>query len=180
VKLFAAFLLLLAADDFSSIRRKLDQIEQDRLPRGASVFMSLQELNAFARAQAQAIAPKAVHDVHLELGTGGATGSARIDFVELKKIGGGQSNWLLEKFLQGERPVKAIVRIQSRNGEARVDVDRVEVSGIVIQGAGLQFLIQNYVIPQFPDAKVEQWFPLAHHIDRVEVRPSGVTVIIGQ
>jgi hypothetical protein len=180
VRFLAAFLLLVAADDYSSFRQKLDRIYSDRLRPGTRVFLSTQELNAFAGEEARVIAPKAVHDVRLELGPGSATATARIDFVELNKIGGGQTNWLMEKFLQGERPVKVMAHLQSRNGQARVDVDKVEVSGIAIEGSGLQFLIQNYVIPQFPDAKVGQWFTMAHHVDRLEVGPAGVTAVIGK
>ena len=54
--------------------------------------------------------------------------SARIDFLELNKAFGGQPNWMIEHLFQGVRPVKVTMKIQTRNGQARVDVDRVEDS----------------------------------------------------
>jgi hypothetical protein len=44
----------------------------------------------------------------------------------------------------------------------------------------LDYLIENYVIPQFPDAKVGRPFELAHRIDRLEVKPNAVGVVVGK
>jgi hypothetical protein len=180
VKLLWVFLLLLAADDFESIQRKMDDIVKDRVKPGQRVYMSSRELNAYEAAQAQAIAPKAIHGAKLQLGEGSGTASAMIDFLELNKARGGTSNWMMDKILEGERSVKVSVHVQSKNGMARVDVDRVEIGGAAIQGSALDFMIQKYVIPQFPDAKADQWFALAHNMDHFEIHPSGVTVVIGK
>jgi hypothetical protein len=177
---FWALLLFLASDDYSSIRRKMDDIEKDRLKPGSHVFLSLRELNSYLQAQVATIAPKAVRDAKLVLSEGSGTATAMINFLELNKARGGTSNWLMDKLLDGERPVKVSVHVQTGNGKARVNVDRVEVGGAVMQGGALEFLIQNYVVPQFPDAKVDQWFTMAHHMDHLEIHPSGVTVVIGQ
>jgi hypothetical protein len=180
VKLIAALLLFWLIDDLASIQRKFDLIENEQLPRGSRVVLTSAELNAFARSAAHDIAPKGVRDLNLVLGTGNATGTASIDFLELNKLRGGSSNWLLEKMLTGERPVKVIAHMQSANGRARVDVDRVEVGGAAVEGAALQFLIEHYVVPEFPNAKVAQWFPLEHHMDHLEIRPQAVTVVIAK
>jgi hypothetical protein len=71
-------------------------------------------------------------------------------------------------------------RIRSASGTATVDVQRVEISGITVQGRLLDFLIHNYLQPMFPDAKVGQPFALGHHMERWEVQPSAVGVIIGR
>ena len=178
--LLVALLLFLGRDDFSSIQKKMDDIEKDHLKPGSRVFLPLRELNAYEQAQAVAIAPTAIRNARLELFEGSGTATAMVNFLELNKARGGASNWLMDKLLEGERPVKVTVHVQSNNVKARVDVDRVEIGGAAIQGAALDFLIQNYVIPQFPDAKIDQWFPLAHHMDHFEIHPSGVTVVIGK
>ena len=56
----------------------------------------------------------------------------------------------------------------------------VEISGVTIDGKMLDYLIQHYLIPQFPEAKVGQPFELAHHIDHLEVKPEAVGVVLGQ
>jgi hypothetical protein len=180
VSLLWICLLLFGADDFTSIQRKMDDIVKEHLKPGSRVYMSLKELNAYEQAQAVAIAPKAIRNAKVELGEGSGTASAMVDFLELNKERKGASNWLMDKILEGERPVKVSLHIQSHNGQARVDVDRVEIGGAAMQGPALDFLIQHYVTPQFPDAKVEQWFTLAHHMDHFEVHPAGVTIVLSK
>ena len=82
--------------------------------------------------------------------------------------------------LDGERPVTITIRIRSANGTATVDVESVEVSGVTIEGPMLDFLIRNYVMAAYPAAKIGQPFDLGHRIERLEVQPSAVGVIIGR
>jgi hypothetical protein len=44
----------------------------------------------------------------------------------------------------------------------------------------LDYLIRNYLLPNYPQAKVGQWFELGHRMDRLEIKPAGVTVVIGR
>jgi hypothetical protein len=86
----------------------------------------------------------------------------------------------LQKLLAGEHPVRVTARIKSGAGRAVVDVEKVEISGVTIDGKMLEYLIQNFLIPQFPEAKVGRPFELAHRIDRLEVQPDAVGVIVGR
>ena len=80
----------------------------------------------------------------------------------------------------GERPVAVTARIRSGGGQATVDVEKVEISGIAMNGATLDFLIHNFVLPLYPDAAVGRPFPLGHRIDRLDVQGRGVTVIFAR
>ena len=91
---------------------------------------------------------------------------------------GDAPNWLLSKLLEGDRPVTVTARIESARGRVRVDVERVQISGVPVEGRTLDFLIQEYVIPAHPDAKVSQWIPLRHRMDRIEIAPQTVTVVL--
>jgi hypothetical protein len=82
--------------------------------------------------------------------------------------------------LDGERPVKVTARLESSGGRAQVDVQSVEISGMTIDGPVLDFLIRNYLLSNFPSAKVGERFELGHRIDRIEVRPAAVSVVIGR
>ncbi len=172
--------LLLISPEYISIQKKFDKIEHERYRLGSRVFLSIQELNAFARQQALEIAPGGVHALQFSLYEDTGTAMARINFLELNKARGGQSNWLMDQLFQGERTVKVVVRIQTRNGQARVDVNRVEVAGAAVEGAALKFLIDHYVIPEFPDVKISKWFPLSYRVDHLDSRPEGITVFIGK
>jgi hypothetical protein len=86
----------------------------------------------------------------------------------------------MKNLFAGERPVTVKVRFDSRNRRARVDVDRVEVSGVPIEGATLDFLIQTWLRPTFPDVKINQWFDLQYRVDRFTVQPAGASIFIGK
>jgi hypothetical protein len=116
----------------------------------------------------------------VDLGAGSATGSAIIDFLKLRQASGKASGWVMQKLLAGERQVRVTARIKSGSGRAVVDVERVEISGVTIDGKMLDFLIENYLIPQFPEAKIGQPFELAHRVDRLEVAPDAVGVVLGR
>lgn len=180
MRLLAAILFVWLADDLTSFQKKLDDINNEKVPRGARIVLTSAEINAFARNAARDIAPRAVHDLKLVLGSGNATGTARVDFLELNKARGGSSNWLMERMFAGERTVKVIAHMQTSEGRGRVDVDRVEVGDVAVDGPALQFLIDHYVVPEFPNAKVGQWFKLEHHVDHLEIKPEAVTVVIAK
>src|ERR1019366_3978319 len=107
-----------------------------------------------------------------------ATGAALIDFGKLERSAGRQPGWLMSKLLDGERPVSVAARIRSSAGRATVDIQRVEISGIAIDGRTLEFLIQNFLIPMYPDAVIGRPFELGHGIDRLDVSPSAVAVLL--
>ena len=44
----------------------------------------------------------------------------------------------------------------------------------------LDFLVQNVLIPLYPDAAVGKPFDLGHRIEQVNVRPAGVSILIGR
>jgi hypothetical protein len=176
-----AFLILFAAavgfayDNYLSAKQKIDAIEADRLRAGARVILSYPELDAWAAREA----PDGVRNLRIQVTTRGvATGSALIDFAKVQRAQGHPPGWLMAKLLEGERPVSVTARIRSSAGAATVDVERVEISGVVIDGRTLDFLIQNVLLPLYPGAVIGKPFELGHRIDHLEVAPSAVAVAI--
>ena len=166
-----------AFDFYSSVRQKFDLISSDHLRPGARIELSAAELNAYALHEV----PPGVRNPKLQLlARGEVTGSAMVDFGKVRRAQGDQPGWLMSKLLDGERPVSVTVRIHSSGGTAKVDVLRVDVSGIEIDGKVLDFLIQNVLLPLYPNAMVGRAFGLSHRIDRLEVGPAGVSVVIGR
>ena len=166
-----------AYTDYASAKYKLDLIESDRLRPGSRVELTARELNAYAQHEA----PPGVRNPRVEIAAPGlATGSAVIDFNELQRAQGHPPGWLMSKLLEGERPISVTARVTSANGQARVDVERVTVSGVEIDGSTLDFLIHNFLLALYPEAAVDRPFDLSHRIERLEVHPSGVDVVIGR
>ena len=162
-----------AYTDYASCRQKFTLIESERLPSGSHISLSSQELTAYAAT----ILPPGVRDPQLRLTAPGiATGSALVDFGKLRRAQGYHPGWLISKLLDGERPVSVTAHIRSDNGQATVDVERVEVSGVTIDGSTLDFLIRNFLLALYPDAAIGRPFELGHHIRKLDVQPRGVTV----
>jgi hypothetical protein len=165
--------------DSQSAFRKLESIEAGKVPRGSRVSFSRQEIDGWLQESARYHVPHGLNNLRLDLTAGRATAYANIDFLKVQQAtSGGDPGWLLKNLFAGERPVVVTARFDSANGRARVDVERVEISGVPIQGAALNFVIANYVRPTFPDVKVDEWFELHFGVDRFTVAPSGVVVFL--
>ncbi len=165
-----------AYDAYSSARQKFDLIASDRLRPGARLTVSGAELDAYVAHEA----PAGVRQPHVEIPAPGiATGSAIIDFARLRSAQGHPPGFLLSLLLAGERPVSVTARIHSADGQATVEVQKVEIGGMEMEGATLDFLIQNFLLPLYPDAAVGQPFALGHHIQKLDVQPGAVGVVIG-
>jgi len=83
----------------------------------------------------------------------------------------------MRQLLQGEHPVTVTARIDSGNGHATVNVQSVDISGMTLKpDAGLYD--PELSLPYYPDAKVGQPFELSHNIDRLDVQPARVDVIV--
>jgi hypothetical protein len=177
---FAAACPLLAGAVADSVQRKIDLIQRDSVPRGAVVVLGRDELNVYVRNQIAQSFRQGIRGARLDLDFSRATGSANIDFPKLGQAMGKPLGWLLSWLLAGERRVQVEAHVRSGGGRAVVDLDRVEVSGFSISGAALDYLIRNFVRPYYPDAIIGRPFPLAHHVERLEVRPTEVRVVIAR
>lgn len=164
-------------ENYATAKHKFDLIDSERLRPGSRLSLTERELNAYVAHEA----PQGVRNTKLEIVSPGlAVGSAMIDFGQVRRAQGHPPGWLMSKLLDGERPVSVTARIQSSDGHATVQVQRVEVSGVQIDGSTLDFLIQNVLLPIYPDAVVDRPFELGHHIERLDVQPAAVGVVIGR
>jgi hypothetical protein len=141
-----------------------------------AVVLTYRELGAWAAHEA----PGGVRNPQLGLtGPNTITGSALIDFGKVSRASGHTPGWLLSKLLDGERPVSVTARISSSDGQARVDVDRVSISGLQIDGSTLDFLIRNVLLPLYPNAAIGRSFQLSHRIQKFDLRPHSLGIVIG-
>jgi hypothetical protein len=180
----AAFALLsltgfaaVSRTDYQNAKRKFQSIDKQSLKPGSKISFTTPELNAYVQAELPTVAPRGIRNPKVELvGDNTATGRALIDFVAFRSAQGKSTNWLMRKLLEGEREVAVTTRISSGGGQATVDLQRVEISGLPIEGAALDFILSNYLIPNYPDVKIGRPFALHKRVDRIEVSP-GVAYV---
>jgi hypothetical protein len=181
---FASALVLAASlfathTDYLSAKQKFQSIEKHKVASGARVPITSEELNSYVRAELPKVAPEGIRQPVVELpGNNRATGRAMIDFVKLRSAQGKPPGWLLRNLLQGEHEVMVTTTVQSGGGSAVVNVERVEVSGVPISGSALDYLIENYVIPKYPDVKIGKPFQLKYGMDRLEVAKNVAYVVM--
>lgn len=173
-----AFAAVPYVDPATVVRAKIRQIESGKARPGAIYSFSAGDLTAYARSQIPQVAPEGVRQPRLELGNGTASAYALIDFLRLRHSQGSDTPWFIAKLIEGERPVKVEARIQSAGGKATVYLQRVEISGLAVTGATLQFLIDTFFVPLYPDAKINAPFELSERVDRIEVTPTQARVLI--
>jgi hypothetical protein len=178
--LLTAGIVCAATQQYLSAKRKLDSIEHGRAPAGSQVVLTPAELNAWVQAEVPEIVPEGVRNPKVELGNETAVGYAMVDFLKLRHARGTKSGWLMRKLLEGERPVKVSAKIVSANGKATVDVERVEISGQGISGGPLDFLIDNFLLPLYPTAKIGEPFELGHGLERLMVKPHEVRLVMAK
>lgn len=176
--LVAGGALAYAAADYDSARRKLDSIEQNRATPGSTIVFTKRDIEAWARVEIPAIIPDGFRDPRVDLGEGTATGHALLDFMRMRHAKGASPNWLIDKLIAGEKPVSATIHIQSGNGYCRIDLTRVEISGVVAPSSVLDFLIHTFFMSLYPDARIGESFALDFRINRIDVHPNGVYVKI--
>ena len=177
--IFLIPLLLHAADPAAlKVQRDFDRIKSGKVPRGSVFVFSEAEMNAWVRYKLPSIVPRGVRNPRLELGNGTATANALVNFLEVRNGQGVETNWLISKLIDGEKPVTVIAQIQSGGGKATVHLERVEISGLAISGSTLDFFITNFFRPLYPDAHIDEPFELDYNIDRIDVRPGQVRIAI--
>lgn len=177
--ILAASLLVGSRTDYLNVQRKFQQIEKQQVKRGSRIPITAQELNAYVETELPKVAPGGVRQPSVELlGNNRASGTALINFVKIRSAQGKPPGWIMRTLLDGEHEVRVTTSLRSAGGKATVNVEKVEVAGLPISGAALDFLIQNYLLPNYPDAKIGKPFDLKYGMDRIEVTPGTAYVVM--
>ena len=175
-----AAVLIASRTDYLNAQRKFQAIEKYQVKPGSRVPIPSAELNAYVQVELPEAVPQGVRDPRIDLRADNiATGRAMINFLQVQNGKGAAPNWLMRRLLDGEHEVVVTAKISSGAGKATVFLQRVEVGGIPIEGGALDFLIQNYVLPNYPNAKINRPFDLRYRMDRLEVSP-GIAYVVMQ
>ena len=169
---------LTAADPATSAQQKIDAILANRPAPGSVILFTPAEANAWAQAKLPVLVPQGIRNESLEFSPDVVTGSALVHFIKVRKAMGKDTGAILSKLLEGERPVRATVRVASANGFATLYLTRLQVGSSAVSGTVLNTLIDNVLRPVYPDATINEPIELDYRIERIEIRPAGVRVVI--
>ncbi len=184
----AAFRLFLLAVASTTLRAadpaletanaKLEKLDSAQAKPGETIVLTPAEINAWVAAKVPEEVPQGIRDPRIELGTDTATASAMVDFLKMEQSRGKTIGRAMGLMLEGERPLKVSVRVTSSGGKCTVYLTRVEVAGVSVEGAVLDFLINNFFLPLYPNAKIGEPVDMDFDIDHFQIRPDGLRITI--
>ena len=177
--LFTACMLFASRSDYLSIKQKFLTIQNGRAARGTRVPIPSTELNAYVQTELPKVVPQGIREPVVELlGNNSARATAYVNFLKMQNARGQAPGWLMRNLLNGEHQLVVTANMNSAKGSAVVYLTRVEIGGVPVEGAALNFLIENYLLPNYPEARIGKPFQLDYNMDRVEVKPGVAYVVI--
>lgn len=169
--------ILMGADPlYDSADRKLNSILNSTAKPGSQILFTPAEISAWTAVKAREQVGDGLRDPHVKLENGSGTAIALVDFLKMRQAKGKSTNALMARMLDGERLLKADLRVVSEHGQCTVFLTQVDLDGTVISGAFLDYLIKTFLLTMYPDVKLGEPLDLTLNMDRIDLLPEGVRV----
>jgi hypothetical protein len=160
----------------ASLQAKLDHIrdngEQVR-PDQTPTVMTEEEVNDYLNSGRVQL-PQGVKRVTLQGQSGVVTGFVNVDFDEIRS-GQHSSNPLLSIFT-GKHDVRIDGDAAGSGGQGKVHVRAVSIDGFDVPRMALEFFVQKYITPKYPNVGLDSQFKLPNRIDLAHVGYHKLTV----
>jgi hypothetical protein len=169
--------LFAAPSALTSAQRKLQLIEGGQWRR--SISFTSEELVALGMSEINNAVPGVVHQPSLHLEKDGATANVLVDFDRLRALQPQETSahdWLMSKVFTGRKPVAVSVKVESGEGRMSIHPISVSVSGLTVSGSALDFLIENLLLPHYPNAVINRPFALPSNVSKIQVSPLAAVV----
>jgi len=119
--------------------------------------------------------PKGVSNVHLTAKPGEIDGAAQVNFDEIMQ-GRGSSNPLYGLFT-GHHDVHAVSQAGGGNGVGAIRMQSVDLDGVQIPQWALEWFVQHYLTPRYPNVGMTSTFKLPLRIDSAVVETGKVILV---
>ncbi len=143
-------------------------------PDPKAVELSEAEANAYFNEGGVKL-PKGVSDVHLTARPGQIDGHAQVDFEEIMQKRG--ANNPLYGLFSGHHDVHALSEASGTGGVGTIHVQSVELDGIQIPQFALEWFVQHYLTPRYPNVGITSTFKLPLRIDSAVVETGKVRLV---
>jgi hypothetical protein len=160
-----------------SMQHKLQRIESNAeaaRPDSTPTVLSEDEVNAYVNSGAIHL-PKGVQRARLEGLPGIVTANARVDFDQITQ-GSRSMNPLLMLFT-GVHDVQIATHAHGEHGQGYVHVDRVAIDNVEVPQVALQFFIDHYLRPKYPEIGIDTRFQMPDRVDTAVVGEHQVTLV---
>ena len=159
-----------------SMQRKLDHLKENGArsqPDQTPTVITEEEVNDYFAAGMVQL-PEGVKKNSLQGKDGVITGLVTVDFDAIR---GGQrsSNPLLALF-SGTHNVRVEADAAGAGGQGKVHVRTVNIDGIDVPPIALEYFLEKYVTPKYPNVGIDSHFPLPEKIDTATVGYHKITL----
>jgi hypothetical protein len=152
-----------------SMQRKLDHLRANAAlaqPDQTPTVLTEEEVNDYFAAGMVKL-PQGVKKVTLQGQSGVITGLVTVDFDEIR-AGQRSSNPLLAIF-SGTHNVRVEADAAGSGGQGRVHVRTVSIDGVEVPAVALQFFVEKYITPKYPNVGIDSQFAMPERIDTATV-----------
>jgi hypothetical protein len=182
VIILATFALLAQAarhtPAYVSMDKKISVIESNSsnpLAQPQTTTITQDELNAYLTEGGVTI-PKGLSKVKIQFTPGIVHASSQVDFDQLSEGHGTGGNPILSALFSGTHDVDAEGQASGSNGQGTVTIETLKLDGVPVPKSALQYLIQHYVKPKYPNAGMTSTFNLPEKIETATVQQSQVAL----
>ena len=166
-----------ASNAAESMQKKLDHIQKNgavERPNETPTTFTEDEINGYLASDLISL-PAGVQSVHVTGEHGAVTGTAHIDFDQIKS-GRRSSNPMLLMF-SGTHDVQVNTHAYGQNHQGYVHVDSVFLDGVEIPEFVLQLFVQKYLQPKYPNIGMDSQFTLPDKIDSAKSGEHVLSVV---
>jgi hypothetical protein len=160
----------------SSVERKLQYVEQNgnlQHPDPTPTVFTEGELNAYLAA-GEVDFPQGVKSIRFHGRPGIVEAFTRVDFDAIT-ASRRSANPLLMLFT-GTHDVHVVARAKGSGGMGEAHVESVEIDGVAVPRAALQFFVERYVTPKYPEVGLDSRIKLPNKIDTATVGDGTLTI----
>lgn len=160
-----------------SAERKFAHIEQNGRrahPDSTPTVLTENEVNAWF-SSGQADLPKGMNKLRLEANPGTLHASANVDFDQI--TAGRYSGNPLMSLFSGTHQVEGDAHAEGSNGTGQVHIDSVSIDGVPVPRMALEYFVDHYIHPKYPDLGIDSTFQLPDKISEAQVGSHQVTVV---
>jgi hypothetical protein len=162
---------------YRSIQQKLAYLKLNAAkphPDPKPVELTEPEVNAYF-AEGGVKLPKGVSQVRLASRPGVIDGHARVDFEPIMQ--GRNPNNPLYGLFSGQHDVHVVAGAVGSNGVATLQVQTVEMDGAEVPRWALEFFVQRYLTPRYPNVGMTSTFKMPLRIDSATVETGRVRLV---
>lgn len=159
-----------------SMQRKLDHINANSErahPDPAPTILTEDEVNDYLASDKVQL-PQGVKKVTLQGQSGVVEGFVNVDFDEIR--GKQQSSNPLLSLFSGRHLVRAEADASGNGGQGKVHIRNVAIDGIDVPRVALEYFVQKYITPKYPNIGLDSEFQLPNRVDAAVVGYHKLTV----